>query len=262
VATETATARFVDEPEYRMNHKRRGYALIINNRQFKNMPAREGTDIDAKCLEATLGRLGFDTKLFHDCTASSMRNLATYYSKLDHDDADCFVCAVLSHGENGVLYGVDSELDVDQLTRLFKTSRSLAGKPKIFILQACRGSQLMESVDTNPFETYSVGRIPMEADFLLCYSTVAGFYSWRNSQSGSWFIQSLCAIFDEHGSELEVIQLLTLVNRRVAYYYKSNASEPSMSGKRQVPCIVSMLTKELYFKPKVGLNQATSASYA
>ena len=27
------------------------------------------------------------------------------------------------------------------------------------------------------------------ADFLIAYSTVPGFYSWRNTTQGSWFIQ-------------------------------------------------------------------------
>ena len=44
------------------------------------------------------------------------------------------------------------------------------------------------------------------------------------------------------------MQLLTAVNRRVAYYYESNTNDPEMSGKRQIPCIVSMLTKEVYFR--------------
>lgn len=90
----------------------------------------------------------------------------------------------------------------------------------------------------------------MEADFLLAYSTIAGYYSWRNSTNGSWFIQSLCHVLNEHGRQKELMQLLTAVNRRVAYYYESNTNDPEMSGKRQIPCIVSMLTKEVYFKPK------------
>lgn len=28
--------------------------------------------------------------------------------------------------------------------------------------------------------------LPSEADFLFAYSTVPGYYSWRNSQRGSW----------------------------------------------------------------------------
>ena len=29
--------------------------------------------------------------------------------------------------------------------------------------------------------------LPSEADFLYAYSTVPGYYSWRNSQRGSWY---------------------------------------------------------------------------
>jgi len=46
------------------------------------------------------------------------------------------------------------------------------------------------------------------------------------------------------------MQLLTMVNRKVAYHYESNTNDQLSTGKRQIPCIVSMLTKELYFKSK------------
>ncbi len=35
-------------------------------------------------------------------------------------------------------------------------------------------------------------KIPSHADFLIAYSTIPGFYSWRNTQNGSWFVQALC----------------------------------------------------------------------
>lgn len=50
----------------------------------------------------------------------------------------------------------------------------------------------MEGVDSNPYDVQYVNKIPMEADFLIAYSTISGYYSWRNSVNGSWFIQSLC----------------------------------------------------------------------
>ena len=39
---------------------------------------------------------------------------------------------------------------------------------------------------TDSFASY---RTPLHADFLLAHSTVAGYYSWRNTVQGSWFIQ-------------------------------------------------------------------------
>ena len=250
--------RFADEQEYRMNHQRRGYAIVINNKKFYDMPTREGTDNDAACLETSLKRLGFDIKLVHNLSAEDMRGYMNYYAKQDHSDADCFVCVILSHGDNNMVFGVDKDIEIETLLKPFKANRTLAGKPKLFFLQACRGINLMEAIDSNPYEVSYVSRIPMEADFLVCYSTVAGYYSWRNSEKGSWFIQTLCQVLNDYGKELEIMQLLTIVNRKVAYYFESNASEKSMSGKRQVPCIVSMLTKELYFKPK----QQQSSTFA
>jgi len=98
----------------------------------------------------------------------------------------------MSHGEEGSIYGVDKSIDLDQIINPFKLNKTLAGKPKLFFIQACRGNKFMEGVDSNPFETQYVNKLPMEADFLFAYSTVSGYFSWRNSTNGSWFIQSLC----------------------------------------------------------------------
>lgn len=198
------TLRFIDEPEYRMNHSKRGYAIIINNKRFDSrleMPVRDGTDLDAACLESTFKKLGFDTKLFHNCSAMLIRDLMFRYSKADFSDMDCFACVLMSHGENGIIYGIDKEIEIEQIIQPFKFNRSLAGKPKLFFIQACRGTQLMEGIDSNPFDVQYVNKIPMEADFLIAYSTIAGFYSWRNSLNGSWFIQSLCQVMNDNGKK-------------------------------------------------------------
>ena len=49
---------------------------------------------------------------------------------------------------------------------------------------AVRSGQGRTSTDS--FASY---RTPLHADFLLAHSTVAGYYSWRNTVQGSWFIQ-------------------------------------------------------------------------
>ena len=38
--------------------------------------------------------------------------------------------------------------------------------------------------------------------------------------------------------------------RMVAYEFESNTSKAYMHAKKQIPCIVYMLTKELYFSKK------------
>ena len=82
---------------------------------------------------------------------------------------------------------------------------------------------------------------------VLTVSCPAGYYSWRNTNNGSWFMQALCAMLRKFSSELELMQIMTRVNRMVALNFESASNLPGFSGKKQIPCIVSMLTKDFYF---------------
>ncbi|XP_029466304.1 caspase-7 isoform X2 [Rhinatrema bivittatum] len=205
------------EFQYKMNYKRLGKCVIINNKNF-----------DAQTV-----------------------------AQENHSSCACYVCILLSHGEEGVIYGKDGPMAIKTLTSLFRGDRckTLVGKPKLFFIQACRGSEFDEGLETdsgsadNALETDANPRykIPIEADFLFAYSTVPGYYSWRNPGNGSWFVQALCQVLNMYGKQLEVLQILTRVNFLVATNFESWSDDARYCGKKQVPCVVSMLTKELYF---------------
>ena len=57
----------------------------------------------------------------------------------DHSDADCFAMAVLSHGDDGVVYGTNEMIRIDNLIAPFKGNKckTLLGKPKLFFFQVC-----------------------------------------------------------------------------------------------------------------------------
>ena len=72
-------AAFMDT-EYDMNHLRRGYALILNNKDFEprtRMGTRRGSDIDAGKLLSMCTRLGFETQLKNNQTCQNMRDAIT-----------------------------------------------------------------------------------------------------------------------------------------------------------------------------------------
>lgn len=247
---------------YRFDHKRRGVCLIISNSSFDpctEMPFRLGADVDLKNTCDAFNYLGFECVICCEFTRKELKEKAIELSRQDHSDTDCFACVVLTHGEaNGQLYGRDGLYLASDLLDLFKGDRclTLTGKPKLFFIQACRGSKLDAGTAVSVNQTDGCEkadrsqRIPLEADFLVAYSVVEGFYSWRNSVAGSWYIQALTKILRLHGTKIDLLTLLTRVNYVVAYEFESNASVAVMSKKKQIPCVQSMLTKQMYFIPK------------
>ena len=58
----------------------------------------------------------------------------------------------------------------------------------------------------------------------MAYSVVPGYFSWRNSIRGSWFIQALCECLDKYGRSMDLLRLMTRVNKKVALDFESNTN--------------------------------------
>ncbi|XP_024292292.1 caspase-6 isoform X3 [Oncorhynchus tshawytscha] len=173
--------------EYKMNHKRRGLALIFNQEHFYwhlRMPPRNGTNADRSNLVKRFEDLNFEVQAFDNLKVEEVLDQISQAAEANHADADCFVCVFLSHGENDHVYAYDDKITIQDITALFKGDKckSLVGKPKIFILQACRGDKHddpvtpMDVVDsevkTNEVvvDAGVVYTLPAGADFIMCYS--------------------------------------------------------------------------------------------
>ncbi|CAL1529194.1 unnamed protein product [Lymnaea stagnalis] len=250
---------------YKMDRSNLGPVIIFNNKDFHprtQMGKRDGTDRDADNMNSIFQTMGFqDIQQFNNQTASEMRDKLWKASKTMTTASSCFVCVILTHGEEGFVFGTDDKVPIDDLVLPFKGNHcpALAGKPKIFIIQACRGTELDSGVEvedsgmeigTEMDEEVMIRRIPTEADFLMAYSVVPGYFAWRNSANGSWFIQAVYDVFRRHWKDMDLMTMMTRVNKRVAYDFESRAAREFMNRKKQIPCITSMLTKDVYFYPQ------------
>ncbi|XP_056321936.1 caspase-8 [Danio aesculapii] len=245
--------------QYEMKGEWRGVCLIINNYDFSacGMGIRDGTDIDHESLRDVFEWLGFEILTRRNCTREQILKALMDLSARDHTQADCVVCCILSHGRLNGIVGVDGQLVFfKELMATLSPLRcsSLYGKPKLFFIQACRGTQNQRPVFPQTFtededvlaSDAGVPRdsIPEMADYLMAMSTVPLYASFRDKNNGTWFIQSLChnlRLLVPRGKDL--LSILTKVNADV-----SRKSDKS-GLKKQMPQPEFSLTKTVVFPP-------------
>ncbi|CAO2615914.1 Casp8 [Lemmus lemmus] len=183
-----------------MKSKPRGYCLILNNHDFsearQNVPRLHKMK-DRDALTETFQKLHFEVVSYKDCTAREICEILRTFQSMNHKSKDCFICCILSHGDKGIIYGTDGkEASIRELTSYFTGLKcpSLAGKPKVFFIQACQGDSVQKAVpiETDSEEKGNLNYIPDEADFLLGMATVKNCVSYRDPVHGTWYIQSLC----------------------------------------------------------------------
>lgn len=99
-------------------------------------------------------------------------------ANVDHSDHDCLLISILSHGESGWIYAKDAHYRLEDIWCYFTAPRcpTLAGKPKLFFIQACQGDRAitLNRTETDSSDNQSEYKIPIHADFLIAYSTTPG----------------------------------------------------------------------------------------
>ncbi|KAG8558893.1 hypothetical protein GDO81_017178 [Engystomops pustulosus] len=256
---------------YQMNRKHRGYCLIINNSEFAKNDPRLGTEKDAESLHNVFSWLGLEVEIRKELLTDEIQECLMEFSKRDHTDRDCFICCILTHGKSQVVLGTDSEpLPISKVTSYFspKNCRTLAGKPKLFFIQACQG---LDTQGAHPIEADADAipaveqrkatiTIPYDADVLVGMSTVDGYYSFRHIKKGTWYIQALCDNLTKMVPRGEdILSILTKVNKDVS------EKEYSKDGKitlKQMPQPAYTLRRKLVFpkplEPYKPLSQQTN----
>lgn len=213
-----------------MESRPRGFCLIFNNMSFKDKNLdRHGANFDEGKLRDLFGKLHFKVCIGKDKDKHQMERICARLGGKDHTQYDAFVCIIMSHGTSGdKIMGVDGRtIAIEDLMSEFNAVRcpSLTNKPKIFLVQACRGSEEGEfpgpndqQIADNIFSdsTLSRSRLPKESDFLLAYSSVPGYVSFRMPDSGSFFIQTLVDVFEKKHHKDHLEDMLIEVRRKVS----------------------------------------------
>ena len=169
---------------------------MFSNQTFDSLPSRIGTDKDVKELDEVFRWLGFDVVSHIDLTKKEMNDTLHGYMLRTYDQYDALFCFVLTHGMDDNMLTTDGlEISFDTIKSVFVKSMGLYSKPKVLLIQACRGPDIPKFVQISvhgdsvkmdekysdcpvkPSKVFSDSGssiMPEEADFMMVLSSTAG----------------------------------------------------------------------------------------
>ncbi|XP_007494971.1 caspase-1-like isoform X2 [Monodelphis domestica] len=195
-------------------------ALIICNKKFENISERHGAEIDTIGMKTLLEDLDYNVYVKENLTSLEMESaLKEFASHPDHQLSDSTFVVLMSHGVRHGICGIkhkNEDPDVflyETMYEILNTRNcpNLKDKPKIIIVQACRGDNYGEvwvndssaSCADSPkelqvFDHDAVSRAHSEKDFIAFHSSTPNNVSWRHPRNGSVFITKLIHYFQQY----------------------------------------------------------------
>ena len=253
---------------YKMDKQRHGIALIVNIESFEDgekHPLREGSRYDVASLVCLFNFIQYDTRVYKNLTRKEYIRAQRVIQSLDHSQYDSFFCVIMSHGnEKGeVIFSNNKPLSKCKIVNEFspRYCKGLESKPKIFIFQACRGTQgNIEGLNSDDeqfqqnllpicSESYNSQSIPiynkpnqqvaqdLGIDIFIGDSTLDKYVSYRTKHEGTYFIQSFCSVM-QSCINMEFTHIMIEVRKKV--FQLSNIY-------RQCTEDTNRLQKQVYF---------------
>jgi len=220
----------------------KGRFLAFIQEKFKK-PSwdRKGASEDSKKLKDLADFLGYKYVEHRDLKKEEIKDvLKRAAEETDKETVgSCLICAISSHGNENdeILTKCTSWVPLVDFVEPFSDTKceSLRGKPKVFIVQACRGDK--EEKDGNYYTPSKMNNGINFRDTVFAFSTIPDHVSVRNETTGSHYISNIVEAF-KAGRNEEIQKVLTLAN--------SKTSRKQSKFSNQMSCFICNLEKQLY----------------
>ncbi|KAM6049255.1 caspase-1-like isoform 1-T2 [Chlamydotis macqueenii] len=216
-------------------------ALLICNIEFEYLSRRDGAEADVEGMTKLLEGLGYVVDIHRNLTSQEMATvMKDFAGQKEHCTSDSTFLVFMSHGVRAGLCGTKTKggttdiLSLDTIYEKFnnKCCQALLGKPKVVIIQSCRGGKVgsvkvsdsadpavppPSSAHTTPagLEDDAIFEVHLESDFATLHSSTPDTVSWRNPETGSCFIQCLIEQFRKHACDSDLQEIF----RKVQYSF-------------------------------------------
>ncbi|XP_032315070.1 caspase-14 isoform X1 [Camelus ferus] len=245
---------------YDLSGKRKAFLMC----EMRNRP---GAEQDVLLMEEWLDQCQFEhTLCINPDKMELLEKITSFRDGLNEikDDIGCCLVTLMSHGEEGFIRMKDGgKVSLEGIFEMFnnKNCPALQEKPKIFIIQACRGERRDSGVETDdePMDSDDGSkkrRLPTFSDYFIIYPTQAEGNFWsagiilfldhvalRDPHTGSVMIRTMTDVFKQYGNKWHIADFFTKVNNRVVHQEFNLRREPV-----KVSLVMeSTLTKFVYF---------------
>ncbi|ELK25127.1 Caspase-14 [Myotis davidii] len=232
---------------YDLRGRRNAFLMCVK----KNRP---GSDRDVVLMNQWLSQCQFEyTSCIDPDKKELLEKLTSFRDGLNEikDEISCCLVTLMSHGEKGSLKIRDDErVSLEEIFEMFnnKNCPALKEKPKIFIIQACRGERRDSGVETDdePMDLDDISekkRLPTFSDYFIIYPTQADHVALRHPRTGSVMIEAMTEIYQQHGNKWHIVDFFTKVNNKVVHTEFFLREEPI-----KVSLVMeSTLTRFVYF---------------
>ncbi|XP_004614672.2 caspase-14-like [Sorex araneus] len=232
---------------YDLSGKRKAFLMCVKKH-------RPGARQDILLMKEWLGQCRFEhTTCIDPDKMELLEQITLFRDELNEikDEIGCCIVTLMSHGEQGFIKTKDGEkVSLELIFEMFnnKNCPALQEKPKIFIIQACRGDKRDCGVETDdePMDSDDIcekRRLPTFSDYFIIYPTQPDHVALRHPLTGSVMIEAMIEVFKEYGNRWHIADFFTKVNRRVVQREFSLREEPV-----KVSLVMeSTLTKSVYF---------------
>ena len=220
---------------YPMNSQKHGVALIINNKLSEGSTF-EMADCDEVNLTETLMFLGYHVRIKKACSHDIMTNL---FEQIDIEcldpviksgGIDSFICCILSHGDEKMVYGSDSKpVELKKIQESVIKCKLFKKLPKLFFIQVYLGKQV------DPANHLILSK---HSDFYFSYAATSSEQPFRDPNRGSSYVTELCKALCTHSTDMVLSDIL--INVGTILKAKHNSHSQLLKEDNQ-------LKKEVYF---------------
>ena len=227
------------------NHRVNGFALILTNDYLESegrLQHLKGAFLDGKTMLETMKMLNFETHWEHNATAAATMRLVREASSIQYlPNYKRLVFVFSGHGTaEHCLYSQDGKhVNLEDVMKQFFPGQSphLGTIPKLFFIDACRGSRQPQSILVTKGAHDVTLKVPEQSNFLVAYSTMPEYRAYELSGQGGVWMNILAKKLKN--TKASILDVLTAVNTELCLHFHPE------TGCFQQPEFVSRLNEEV-----------------